>query len=502
MSRSFFALGPAHIPFRFGAWVNNWLEYIYVVFVAVLMFQEIHAAYVDRPSWQQAHANKYARCRTGYMLWHRWAKQLFVQLREKVPEQRQDSASTHPKEAEKVELFNGQTRLDPTPREASLRGATEYADEIKGEEAILGPGSQSETETERTSGSSPAEQGHPSLDREADWASLAEGKASLSVDPDTVHLSHELAFIQPPMFSKAGAWVLLRIRPSLGLRPWTPPASGEAQGDVAALCQQAFIEVPRDRSHVVRRRYDDGKTRDYSFDHVFPPSASTGEVFQCVKALLESYAVQGHNGALILDGYSGTGKTYTMSHGNDCLLSHIGQRLFDLKGIVEEEGLECDIRCSIQEAYNGKARDLLNKGRELLVKGPKRDACAVVNVASAAHLADLFRGAARIRKIDGTANNPRSSRGHLVAKLTFSKRKVGTETDSHLLLIDLAGAERLDTDESLQRQQITQAINKSREEFRTKLNTYLGSKTQTASGARYMVGVSRSRSQGLADRIR
>ena len=119
----------------------------------------------------------------------------------------------------------------------------------------------------------------------------------------------------------------------------------------------------------------------FSFERVYGPEASNGEVFQVsVKPLIER-ALKGYNVCLFTYGQTASGKTFTMKGSKESpgiipqSLEFIFKRYNELKrkeGV--KGGLKVEVLLSYVEIYNENINDLLlhgNSGLRLRVKSDK-----------------------------------------------------------------------------------------------------------------------------------
>ncbi|XP_074103022.1 protein claret segregational [Cotesia typhae] len=216
-----------------------------------------------------------------------------------------------------------------------------------------------------------------------------------------------------------------------------------------------------------------GGKQEFSFDKVFPPTASQASVFEELSMLVQS-ALEGYNVCVFAYGQTGSGKTYTMEGSNDRELEGMIPRtvrhIFDQMKEFELLGWEYKIEASFLEIYNEHIVDLLDfnqkthdirmvdsKGQDLYVTNLQ-----VEEIHSPEELHQCLRIAQQNRAVAATKSNERSSRSHSVARI----RLIGTHTEKeemcigNLNLVDLAGSERLKGEEAARTAE-TKNINKS-----------------------------------------
>ena len=202
--------------------------------------------------------------------------------------------------------------------------------------------------------------------------------------------------------------------------------------------------------------------KEFTFDQVYAPNSAQEAIFEDVKPLIQS-AVDGYNCCIFAYGQTGSGKTYTMegSNENPGVIYRTFDELFDLKeehmnnekSNDEQEDEQDDdsmrIYLSCLEIYNEKIKDLLQSkhtnhnlkaklskcGKKVLVPGLTRN--EVFDTNNVKHI--LQKVAYKNRSTGSTDMNEHSSRSHALLFLDIVTRT----TSSRLVLIDLAGSERV-----------------------------------------------------------
>ena len=211
----------------------------------------------------------------------------------------------------------------------------------------------------------------------------------------------------------------------------------------------------------------------FSFDHVIPPTATNGEIFDELSQLIQS-SLDGYNVCVFAYGQTGSGKTWTMSHPQDGMIPLSMDKIFDTIDSLRQTGWTYTVQAQFLEIYNETIIDLLGNNASVPTKHEiKHDdvnnTTLVTNVTSvtltSCEQANKFLAeAVRNRSTAATRLNERSSRSHSIFMLQLS----GTNAQKDLRcrgtlnLIDLAGSERLASSHVVgDRLKETQAINKS-----------------------------------------
>ncbi|ONK74518.1 uncharacterized protein A4U43_C03F7200 [Asparagus officinalis] len=194
------------------------------------------------------------------------------------------------------------------------------------------------------------------------------------------------------------------------------------------------------------------KERRYSFDHVFGPECTNGDVYRNISSTIAG-VVHGLNATVFAYGSTGSGKTYTMvgTRNDPGLMVLSLHTIFDL--IKEDKSSDTfEVACSYLEVYNEVIYDLLEKSsghlelREDPVNGIIVAGLRSIKVHSADRILELLNVGNSRRKTESTEANATSSRSHAVLEITV-KRKQKNQYKSQVLrgklaLVDLAGSER------------------------------------------------------------
>ncbi|KAJ4462712.1 putative Carboxy-terminal kinesin 2 [Paratrimastix pyriformis] len=281
-----------------------------------------------------------------------------------------------------------------------------------------------------------------------------------------------------------------------------PPLRNEAQ--------QCALGFPADCDNMQLELVDEDHGRpkkfNFTFDKVFPPTASQGMLFEEVAPLVQS-ALDGYQVCIFAYGQTGSGKT----NGTACLTLHtvvvpasafgdgcpLGQtytmqgaaledptsegrgvipraveQIFRTKGDLERQGWAYTLTASFVEIYNETLRDLLvppaASPRKLEIHHEGDDVTVpdltAVPVTAVATVFELIGRANAARATAATMCNEQSSRSHSVFILRITGRNAAASQTLHgvLNLVDLAGSERLaQSGATGDRLKETQAINKS-----------------------------------------
>lgn len=206
--------------------------------------------------------------------------------------------------------------------------------------------------------------------------------------------------------------------------------------------------------------------KQFPVDRIFSGTATQSEIFEELKMQVGS-VMDGFNICIFAYGQTGSGKTYTMEgvHDNPGLVHH---SLFYLSKLASElNAADFSVSAGIKylEIYNEQLRDLLTGENvqiidcddEISLKG-----CKEVVLSNMYECSDIIRTASRLRVTGATACNERSSRSHLIFILSLTIQSADEKREGSLVLIDLAGSERLsESNAENERLKETQNINKS-----------------------------------------
>ena len=208
----------------------------------------------------------------------------------------------------------------------------------------------------------------------------------------------------------------------------------------------------------------------FRFDGVYGPDASTEALYDGsgVSEIVQSFT-QGYNATIFAYGQTGSGKTHTMEGITDLAVEDV----FAFVEASRGAGSRHLLRASVLEVYNEKIHDLLAGGGttpgekaanlRLLedTKSVKVQGLAELSLDTRETLQEALQRARLSRMTASTKANERSSRSHLVVRLTLETRHEGSRMlqVSCLNLVDLAGSERVQETQASMRE--TCSINQS-----------------------------------------
>ncbi|TXG73032.1 hypothetical protein EZV62_001611 [Acer yangbiense] len=215
--------------------------------------------------------------------------------------------------------------------------------------------------------------------------------------------------------------------------------------------------VVASESSTVILKFDDNKSKNYSFDKVFHPGSSQDEVFSDVEPLIKS-VIDGYNACIFAYGQTGTGKTFTME-GTPDTPGVVPRAIEALFKQAEESNHTFLISFSMLEIYLGNLKDLLvthpTKATDPLppclsiktdIKGGiEIDNLVAIQVSDFNQALRLYRLGCRFRSTASTNSNTTSSRSHCMIRITitcFDALERRRETNK-IWLVDLGGSERV-----------------------------------------------------------
>ncbi|KAG7022401.1 Kinesin-like protein KIN-14G, partial [Cucurbita argyrosperma subsp. argyrosperma] len=234
-------------------------------------------------------------------------------------------------------------------------------------------------------------------------------------------------------------------------------------------------------------KYSKEGRKSFSFNKVFGPSATQGEVFSDTQPLIRS-VLDGYNVCIFAYGQTGSGKTYTMSGPTELTEETLGvnyRALSDLFVLSQERKhtICYDISVQMLEIYNDQIRDLLATDstnrrypshciwlyfvsyvRNSSQNGINVPEASLIPVSSTSDVLNLMNIGQNNRAVCSTAMNDRSSRSHSCLTVHVQGRDLtsGAILRGCMHLVDLAGSERVDKSEVIgDRLKEAQHINKS-----------------------------------------
>lgn len=194
----------------------------------------------------------------------------------------------------------------------------------------------------------------------------------------------------------------------------------------------------------------------FTYDAVFPPSASQATVYEeSARPIVES-VLEGFNGTVFAYGQTGSGKTFTMTGPN---VDHQ-----ELKGIIPRmintvfekistatEDLEFSVKVGYSEIYMEKIKDLLEPANSNLkihedkTRGVYIAGLSEEYVSTESEVYSLMKLGSSNREVGATLMNEGSSRSHSLFFMTITQNNVKdySAKTGKLYLVDLAGSEKV-----------------------------------------------------------
>ncbi|KAI1624950.1 P-loop containing nucleoside triphosphate hydrolase protein [Exophiala viscosa] len=213
------------------------------------------------------------------------------------------------------------------------------------------------------------------------------------------------------------------------------------------------------------------------FLSVLPAVATNADIWHSVRPLLISLldpSLQPEYLVTIVDGQTGSGKSFTMFDRDDSVMPLTAAELFVH---LNQEGCNFTVECAAAEVYRGKVEDQFRREAQERRKDVKRwEDLQYRNCTSAKELTQNLRYAHQNLHRSVTGRNCRSSRGHfcVIIRILSHESKSGARRPKgvysrSIVLVDLAGAEKEENGawetESLRVER--QAINRDRTDFHT-----------------------------------
>ncbi|KAI4668885.1 uncharacterized protein J4E92_008620 [Alternaria infectoria] len=218
------------------------------------------------------------------------------------------------------------------------------------------------------------------------------------------------------------------------------------------------------------RNSPDRLLTQYEFPHVFSAQTMNLDICLFMQKAIELVAVRGGRFVILADGYSGTGKSYTLFETRDCIAQWAGDLLFHQLHLGQVFFAATEIVHSIQDGVVNKSvtfppaklRSISSTRQEL---SAFKNRVVAYSATSAEHLQALVDWTVASRQTLPTAVNKNSSRSHLICQILIP-RGAGF---AMLTLADLAGAEDSSvTDHG----SVSQLINQERSKFNVQLLAY------------------------------
>uniref|UniRef100_A0A0G4FSF9 Kinesin-like protein n=1 Tax=Chromera velia CCMP2878 TaxID=1169474 RepID=A0A0G4FSF9_9ALVE len=200
---------------------------------------------------------------------------------------------------------------------------------------------------------------------------------------------------------------------------------------------------------------DDKGERKFNLDRVFPPEASSRDVYDFTALPIVEEVLKGYNGTVFAYGQTGSGKTFTMEGvaTDPEKMGVIPRMVATMFEAIDnaDEAIEFTVKCSIVEIYMERVRDLLDPTKDNLkihedkTRGIYIGEVTEEYVTCEQDVFDLLNIGHKNRSVAATNMNAHSSRSHLLFIVTIQQKnmhdlslKVGK-----LYLVDLAGSEKV-----------------------------------------------------------
>lgn len=208
---------------------------------------------------------------------------------------------------------------------------------------------------------------------------------------------------------------------------------------------------------------DDKKFR---VDGVFGTQSTQADIYGEMAPLIEG-VLDGYQVCIFAYGQTGSGKTHTME--GTCEDKGLVYRSLDRISVLCQElvlgGFKIEYRIKYLEVYNEGIRDLIGESTVQITheNGAARlRNCKEITTSNILTVYDVVQQSGTRRAVGGTKCNSQSSRSHSVLILTVDISSASEKREGVLVLIDLAGSERLSESKAENvRLKETQNINKS-----------------------------------------
>ncbi|KAL8899393.1 MAG: hypothetical protein Q9192_001588 [Flavoplaca navasiana] len=236
------------------------------------------------------------------------------------------------------------------------------------------------------------------------------------------------------------------------------------------------------RSLILRKEHNIDRLdadREYDFDRVFHEQDTNSMVSLYVKPMVQAAAEDGLNAAILVEGPSGSGKSYTLFGQNDSIAFWMAKYLFEPRDL-EGELPPPKIRLYGLKVYQDLLYDALDRQNKHMLHISNETPLRIYHdqqfkrrfegneVFSTLQLTTALRRIYGARDERRTEQNETSSRGHTICMLEFHRQGSigGNSATSLLFLVDLAGPEPI---AQSQHQNETKSITKSRTELQCRL---------------------------------
>ncbi|KAG5630887.1 hypothetical protein H5410_002604 [Solanum commersonii] len=203
----------------------------------------------------------------------------------------------------------------------------------------------------------------------------------------------------------------------------------------------------------------DNKSKIYSFDKVFHPSSSQGEVFSEIEPIIKS-ALDGYNACIFAYGQTGTGKTFTME-GTEEFPGVVPRAIEALFKHAADSNHAFLFSFSMLEIYMGYLKDLLTPHSQTTKSIFPLPPClsiqthpngeteienlVTIQVNDLNQAMRLYKLGCGFRSTASTNSNRTSSRSHCMIRISISSVRASKRRrlTNKLWMVDLGGSERV-----------------------------------------------------------
>ncbi|OMJ87327.1 hypothetical protein SteCoe_11015 [Stentor coeruleus] len=222
------------------------------------------------------------------------------------------------------------------------------------------------------------------------------------------------------------------------------------------ISQNFCVNFINEKTVGVNSQYENSEALRFTFDQVFPPTASQEKVYEISAKQIVNAVMQGFNGTILAYGQTSSGKTFTMSGSslddevNMGIIPRMVTTVFD-KISEAEDCIEFSVKLSYCEIYLEKIKDLLDTSKTNLkihedrARGVYIEGLTEQYVTCDEEVYDLMTIGTDNREVAYTNMNAGSSRSHSLFLLTVGQtnsKDLSAKTGK-LYLIDLAGSEKV-----------------------------------------------------------
>ncbi|XP_009793652.1 kinesin-like protein KIN-14T isoform X1 [Nicotiana tabacum] len=239
----------------------------------------------------------------------------------------------------------------------------------------------------------------------------------------------------------------------------------DLKGNIRVFCRIRPISIATKQpvaalgSNEVLINLADHKSKIYSFDKVFHPSSSQGEVFSEIEPIIKS-ALDGYNACIFAYGQTGTGKTFTME-GTEELPGVVPRAIEALFKHAADSNHAFLFSFSMLEIYMGYLKDLLIPHSQTTKSMFPLPPClsiqthpngeieienlVTIQVNDFNQAMRLYKLGCGFRSTASTNSNRTSSRSHCMIRISVSSLSASERRrlTNKLWMIDLGGSERV-----------------------------------------------------------